>query len=36
MFVEPYLEGAYYVQARPERPAEIEAHRVTSRFELHP
>ena len=36
LFVDPYLEGGYYVQARPSSPAEIEAHRVTSRFELHP
>ena len=36
LFVDPYMEDAYYVQARPTSPNEIEAHRVTSRLQLHP
>jgi len=36
LFIDPYLEDAYYVQARPQQPSEIEPHRVTSRLDLHP
>lgn len=36
LFVDPYLEDAYYVQARPTTPDSIEAHRVTSRWTLRP
>ncbi len=36
LFMEPFLAGAYYVQARPQAPDEIEAARVTNRMTLQP
>ena len=36
LFIDPYLDDAYYVQARPKQPSEIEANRITNRLELHP
>lgn len=36
LFIEPYLEAGYYVQARPTAPSAIEARRVTNQLALHP